>query len=1370
MGSITQTIPSFIGGISQQPDELKKPGQLVEAQNVIPDVTQGLIKRPGSKFIASLSDNGTAALNSSATGRWFHYYRDETEQYIGQINRSGDVNIWRCSDGQAMTVETEGIREVTVDTGGSGYTKAPIVTITNSSGSTGSGATATAVLTGDAVTTIKVTAPGKLYSAGATATISIPAWQANTAYAINDQVTNDSGKVYTCDQAGTSAGSGGPTGTGADITDNGARWDHTTVVAATATVEVYQGTASTLASYLTHTDDEHIQTLTLNDFTYITNRLKATGMSGRKSPTRAPEAFVELKKVAYADQYSLNIYDKNIVKSDGTLDTTDVHTATRIKVEREIDSSNSCGSNGAFPPSQTLPGTGSYNGRCVGSSAGDTADGYCPNVATEIHAFNPGEPTDPDNANGVTGHFTFWRDGVEQSLYEVQKATVTVLDNKSYTFTAHDGTNTHSITVNSGSGASLPSIVSAIQADNTYQANGYPVHLSSEQFENSQVEIQKVRVDGQWGWGWGANTERCVTVNGTTICMRGSGHMTYVNQWVTTWQSSSSYSNLDATISLEDIDGSSDKNIVFTFKVPGTQPSNAYIGNPGLSGSDEASVTTASVLATGDLKVIHKTSGAKNNSTFVNNTDGGTVTFAETTSVTSGIADDINPKNLYFRITTIGQAVPEGDDADPEYHCRYTTTHDLLYGGEGWLKDDYFYVWMKNAKYKVTIKESVKATVQANLALIRPTPTSFDTKQVVTSESILGAVRTQIVASNSGNNFSDATTQQIGSGLYLTRPLEDIGSSQTYGTFNVDTSAHHLWNIVTSEVQDVSDLPMQCKHGFVTKVQNSDSDKDDYYVQFNGENERDGPGVWRECAEPGRQIEIDAGKMPVQLVREVNNTFQLSEVIWKDCNVGDNTLVPKPSFISTVAGDDDDTVTKDRFINKLLFFRNRLVILSGENVIMSQPGDFFNFWPKSAITFSPLDNIDLSCSSDSPATVYDGIQVNAGLVLFTKNQQFMLTTDSDVLSPETAKINALSTYNFNEKSNPISLGTTIGFLDNAGKYTRFWEMTGAAREGDPNVLEQSKVVSTLLDSDIELVSNSRENSIVFFSKTGSSTLYGWRYLTASRERLQQAWFTWEFTGTIRHHCILDDSLYIVIRNNNKDTLRRIPIRVDTDTATVTDDMDTADTSDDITYSLHLDNYSTISIASGTYNSSTNKTTFAKPTAGYEDVGQMAVYDNSAGSGNTDPIGKYATATVNGSNLEIVGDWSNNSVVLGYLYDMKVKFPTLYVTSTSEDRTRSDTSASLVVHRVKFNFGPAGLYKTTLDRVNKTTYTETFEPIIADQTAANQIAINNEITQTIPTYEKNTNLSITLESTHPAPATLYSMTWEGDYNPKYYQRV
>ena len=90
MASVTQLIPTLTGGISQQADELKVPGQVNVADNVLPDVTHGLQKRPGGQFVSSLSD-GTN--NSVTNGRWFHYYRDEAEQYIGQIGRDGRYKL-----------------------------------------------------------------------------------------------------------------------------------------------------------------------------------------------------------------------------------------------------------------------------------------------------------------------------------------------------------------------------------------------------------------------------------------------------------------------------------------------------------------------------------------------------------------------------------------------------------------------------------------------------------------------------------------------------------------------------------------------------------------------------------------------------------------------------------------------------------------------------------------------------------------------------------------------------------------------------------------------------------------------------------------------------------------------------------------------------------------------------------------------------------------------------------------------------------------------------------------------------------------------------------------------------------------------------
>ena len=109
MAGVTQTIPTYTGGISQQPDELKIPGQVNKAKNVIPDVTDGLTKRPGGKLVASLSDSSNFTLpdgsnndtvydpDSQTDGKWLSYYRDETEQYIGQIDRTGNVRMWQCS-------------------------------------------------------------------------------------------------------------------------------------------------------------------------------------------------------------------------------------------------------------------------------------------------------------------------------------------------------------------------------------------------------------------------------------------------------------------------------------------------------------------------------------------------------------------------------------------------------------------------------------------------------------------------------------------------------------------------------------------------------------------------------------------------------------------------------------------------------------------------------------------------------------------------------------------------------------------------------------------------------------------------------------------------------------------------------------------------------------------------------------------------------------------------------------------------------------------------------------------------------------------------------------------------------------------------
>ena len=100
MTSIAQKIPRYILGMSDQPDELKVPGQVRDAENVLPDVTLGLLKRPGTKYISDLT--------TTATGTWFHIHKNNplagSERYLGQITRAGQVLIWDLYTGVAQDV------------------------------------------------------------------------------------------------------------------------------------------------------------------------------------------------------------------------------------------------------------------------------------------------------------------------------------------------------------------------------------------------------------------------------------------------------------------------------------------------------------------------------------------------------------------------------------------------------------------------------------------------------------------------------------------------------------------------------------------------------------------------------------------------------------------------------------------------------------------------------------------------------------------------------------------------------------------------------------------------------------------------------------------------------------------------------------------------------------------------------------------------------------------------------------------------------------------------------------------------------------------------------------------------------------------
>ena len=475
-----------------------------------------------------------------------------------------------------------------------------------------------------------------------------------------------------------------------------------------------------------------------------------------------------------------------------------------------------------------------------------------------------------------------------------------------------------------------------------------------------------------------------------------------------------------------------------------------------------------------------------------------------------------------------------------------------------------------------------------------------------------------------------------------------------------------------------------------------------------------------------------------------NGAFRFDYPPWSEREVGDTLTNPQPSFVGEK-------------INKIFFFRNRIGMLSGNNVILSRVNDFHNFWAKTAFTIANADPIDLQSTSTYPTDLFDAVEVKAGLLVFSASQQFLLKTDEAQLTPETAIISFLSSYAYNEKTRPFTLGTTAGWLNSTSKRTRFHEMANIRRDGDPQVIEQSKIISKLFPDDVTMIAESTESQMILFASENKNEVWGYKFYTQGEKRIQSAWFRWELPGTISFHCMMDDTYYAILKNGSTYSMQAFDIKKATDTLVVG--------SPPLDYLIHLDTKTEISSGALTYNPATNKTTMTKPT-GYDNSGQLAIFCKTAG----DNVGRFTKVTVNGSNLEWDGEWTGLDIILGYLYEMEVELPTIYIQQASGEIVKSETRGSLIVHRLNFSFGAVGLIDVTLKRKGRDDYNKSYESIDWDSYLANTVSISEEFIHTIPVYDRNINLSVHLKSTHPSPATLNSMTWEGDYNPKFYKRV
>ena len=379
---------------------------------------------------------------------------------------------------------------------------------------------------------------------------------------------------------------------------------------------------------------------------------------------------------------------------------------------------------------------------------------------------------------------------------------------------------------------------------------------------------------------------------------------------------------------------------------------------------------------------------------------------------------------------------------------------------------------------------------------------------------------------------------------YIIRITKDDGGAYTLSS--KDNRTGEDTKAIKEVVDDMSDLPTIAEHGFIVRVQGSKATQlDDYFVKFNTvAGSGFGDGTWKETVAPGIEYKFNATTMPHVLVRNVaangTVTFEFKKHTWGERLAGDATTAPEPSFV-------------DSYIQNINLFRNRLVLLADENVILSAAAAFERFWPETVQTVVDSDPVDLSTGGTSINFLVSAVSFANTLLLFSRHGQFRLDAGINVgssLTPKTASITAMTTFDMADTVDPVAVGRNLYFpIPKGDNFSGVREFFLPDSSGSVPLSEDiTASIPRYLPSNIcSFIASVSEEALVLISKDQPKRIYLYKFFYEDDTKLQSAWSYWEVNVNDNAKRILgagmvDSDLYAVVEYSDGVYLEHIVIR------------------------------------------------------------------------------------------------------------------------------------------------------------------------------------------------------------------------------------
>ncbi|QTH79794.1 tail tubular protein B [Aeromonas phage PZL-Ah152] len=637
-------------------------------------------------------------------------------------------------------------------------------------------------------------------------------------------------------------------------------------------------------------------------------------------------------------------------------------------------------------------------------------------------------------------------------------------------------------------------------------------------------------------------------------------------------------------------------------------------------------------------------------------------------------------------------------------------------------------VILKGGQYAKTFKIFINGGEVATFT----TPLGDQVEQAsqIDIQFILGKLAEGITTNLGGAGW---TVQVLDGYLWIKAPANDsIRSLRVQDGYN-----GQLLIGIINDTQKTLDLPVKAPANYQIRISgDAASGQDDYWVRFD-----ESRMVWTEIAEPGLLSNLEKTTMPFVLIREASGRFTFKPTEWAPRACGDDDTNPWPSFVGET-------------LNDVFFYRNRLGFLSGENIILSEAGSYFNFFPRSVAVSSDADPIDVAVSTNRINILKYAVPFSEELLIWSDGAQFVLNADG-ILTPTSVRLDMTTEFEVTDKARPYGIGRGVYFVSPRAKFSsirRYYAVQDVTQVKNAEDIS-AHVPSYIPNGVFKIHGSSTENFLTVLTEGAPSKVYMYKFLYLEEQVAQQSWSHWDFGDGVTVFCceLIGAVMHLILDAPSGIFMERIEF--------------TQNTTDYPTepYRLYMDRKVQYTIPSGAYNNDDYKT-YVRLADLYSVIpvtgDYFAVTEQGVVFEFPCPTGGWAT---NGGVLDFDGNLEGFTLFIGEKYTMLYEFSKFLIKSTdTAGGTTTEDIGRLQLRRAWVNYNKSGNFRIEVDNQGRTARYH----MTGKRSGTKDLILGEENLDTgqmrYPVAGNAKNTTVTLVSDTPSPVAIIGGGWEGNY--------